>query len=298
MGGMNHEITSPFISAQLEIPDGEQGSYRATRFDWSGRIASLIYEGLQFSGPWFTKADPYHHDAICGPVNEFDPIGFDATPIDGTFLKIGVGLLRKPSADYQRFVLHEIVDPGQWEVSRGSDQVVFQHRLTSDIGSYRYTKTIRLLADEPVLLLEYSLENTGTRPIESHVFNHNFFVIDRSITGPHTIIEFPFAPVGRWRDAVCPAETRGNRMVFTRNLQLGESVYMAEVSGFDPQQNYRFRIANQSAKAGVEITGSCQPFQVSFWASHLTVCPEAFIRLSVAPKDSFSWSDHYTFYRF
>lgn len=296
--GMIHEITSRFIRAQLEMPSVEHGSYRATRFDWSGKIASLSCDGLQFSGPWFTNADPYHHDAVCGPVNEFAPVGFDDVSIGDTFLKIGVGLLRKPSADYQRFALHEIVDPGQWEVSRGSDQVVFQQRLMTDAGSYRYTKTVRLLANEPVLLLEYDLENTGVQPIESSVFNHNFFVIDRSITGPQTIIEFPFAPEGRWRDAVCPAETCGNRIVFTRDLQPGESVYMAEISGFDPQKSYRFRIANQSKKAGVEVTGSYPPFQVSFWASHLTACPEAFIRLSVQPGASFSWSDHYAFYRF
>lgn len=295
---MTHEITSPFIRAQLEMPNGEHGSYRATRFDWSGRIASLCYDGLQFSGPWFTKADPLHHDAICGPVNEFAPVGFDDAAIGGTFLKIGVGLLRKPSTDYQRFALHEIVDLGQWEISRGSDQVVFQQRLTTDTVSYIYTKTVRLLADEPVLLLEYNLQNTGVQSIESSVFNHNFFVINGSIIGPQTIIEFPFSPEGRWRDAVCPAETWANRMVFTRDLQRGESVYMAEVSGFDPQKNYRFRIANQTEKAGLEITGSCPPFQISFWASHLTACPEAFIRLSVLPGASFSWSDRYFFYRF
>lgn len=292
------KISNKCIKVELYLPDIKKGYYRGTRFDWSGIIFSIEYNNHQFSGPWFTKADPYHHDAICGPVNEFAPAGFDAAPIGGEFLKIGVGTLRRVSVDYQRFALHEIVHPGQWEMSQGSDHMVFQQRLTSDVGSYRYTKTVRLLANEPVLLLEYTLENIGSQPIESHVFNHNFFVIDRTITGPQTVIEFPFAPEGRWRDAVCPAETQGNRMVFTRYLQPGESVYMAEVLGFNLHENYQFRIGNHTAKAGVEVTGSCPPFQLSFWASYLTVCPEAFIRLSVAPGASFSWYDHYAFYRF
>lgn len=291
-----YEIASPSIRAKMYLPDINNGYYRATRFDWAGIIFSIEYQGHQFSGPWFKKYDPYIHDAICGPADEFAPAGFDAVAMGSEFLKIGVGTLRKSSDDYQRFALHEIGNPGKWEIRKESDRIIFKHLLTSASGSYIYTKTVRLLNDRPVLMLECTLANTGGRPIESNVFNHNFFVIDRGITGTATVIDFPFRPEGQWRDKGCPAVITGNKINFIRDLKPDESVFMEKMTGFDPQENYSFRIEHHSAKAGVQITGSHPPFRMVFWASYLTSCPEAFIRLSVAPQEKFSWSNCYEFY--
>ena len=49
------KITSKFIQAELYLPDAEDGYYRATRFDWSGVIASLVYQGHNYFGVWFPK---------------------------------------------------------------------------------------------------------------------------------------------------------------------------------------------------------------------------------------------------
>ena len=40
------------IKAKVYLPDPVRGYYRATRFDWSGVIASLEYDGHNFFGPW------------------------------------------------------------------------------------------------------------------------------------------------------------------------------------------------------------------------------------------------------
>jgi hypothetical protein len=291
-----YEISNPSIRAKMYLPNMENGYYRATRFDWSGIIFSIEYMGHQFSGPWFNHHDSYIHDSICGPVDEFAPAGFNSTSVGGEFLKIGVGTLRKSSDDFQRFALSEIVNPGKWELLRERDRVVFKHLLISDSYSYIYTKTVRLLYDKPVLKLDCTLKNTGKCQIESNVFNHNFFVIDRGITGTDTIIDFSFQPKGQWRDEGCPAAIRGNRVEFIRNLKPEESVFMENMSGFDPYKNYGFKIENHSSKTGVQIMGNRQPFRMALWASYLTSCPEAFIRLSVAPQEKFSWSNCYEFY--
>ena len=51
------EISSRHIRAKLYLPDQGKGYYRATRFDRSGIIFSMEYNGHQFSGPWFDKDD-------------------------------------------------------------------------------------------------------------------------------------------------------------------------------------------------------------------------------------------------
>src|SRR3712207_7481091 len=57
---------------------------------------------------------------------------------------------------------------------------------------FPYTTLFRSEGDS--LILEHELANTGTKPIETSVYNHNFFTLDRKTTGPDIVVRFPFAP--------------------------------------------------------------------------------------------------------
>ncbi len=63
---------------------------------------------------------------------------------------------------------------------------------SSGIG-YVYHKKISVAADQPKMLIEHSLSNTGTHAIETSVYDHNFLVLDKQATGPGFTITFPFA---------------------------------------------------------------------------------------------------------
>src|SRR5579859_7373763 len=95
------------IRAQLLLPNPDTGYYRGTRFDWSGVIASLEYKGHNYYGKWFDKYDPKTHDAIMGPVEEFrtndSALGYEQAKPGETFIKIGVGVLRKPDEPAYKF---------------------------------------------------------------------------------------------------------------------------------------------------------------------------------------------------
>ena len=111
------DISNGQLRARLWLPDPEKGFYRGTRFDWSGSIANLSYQGHTYFGAWFVRYDPAVHDvawipgnngyaagkasADVGPVEEFtgpgnSAPGYDEAKPGGTFLRIGVGALRKP----------------------------------------------------------------------------------------------------------------------------------------------------------------------------------------------------------
>ncbi len=108
------EIASRDLRAVITPPDPVRGYYRGTRFDWSGAILSLRFAGHDYFGQWFEKYDPTNHDAIAGPVEEFGPLGYDEAAPGGTFLRIGVGAVRKPEArPYQAFRTYEISHHGQ-----------------------------------------------------------------------------------------------------------------------------------------------------------------------------------------
>src|SRR3954467_5882671 len=64
-------ISNSEIRARLYLPDPQAGYYRATRFDWSGVIASLEWHGHSFFGKWFDRYEAAIYDAITGPVEEF-----------------------------------------------------------------------------------------------------------------------------------------------------------------------------------------------------------------------------------
>src|SRR5579872_4376384 len=115
------DISNGLIHARLYLPDAEKGYYRANRFDWSGSIASLEWQGHNYFGVWFSRYDPKVNDSITGPVEEYrtgiSALGYDEAKPGGTFIRIGVGVLRKPDdAPFGQFKTYDIVDGGKWTV--------------------------------------------------------------------------------------------------------------------------------------------------------------------------------------
>src|SRR6266404_1103247 len=143
------EISNGSIRVKLMLPDPENGSYRGTRFDWSGIISSLQYQGHEFFGQWYERHDPKIHDAITGPVEEFRApdggMGFAEAKPGETFVRIGVGLVRKPDEKpFNPFATYEIVNAGKRTLRKGADWIEFVHRLPEHGGyAYVYRKTLR-----------------------------------------------------------------------------------------------------------------------------------------------------------
>lgn len=224
------DLSNGQIQTTLYLPDASSGYYRGTRFDWSGAFKNLDYKGHTFIEPWFENYDPKLHDAISGPVEEFTPLGYaDAKPGD-KFVKIGVGELRK--SDDKPYVFakyYDVANPGKWKISEHKDHLDFTHELT-DLATgygYVYRKTVRLTKGKPELVLEHSLKNTGKLPIETSVYNHNFFIIDKQPTGPTVNVQFPFDVKAEGKGFGSTILTQGNRLVYSRELEKKESVYSA-----------------------------------------------------------------------
>src|SRR5207245_8561479 len=74
---------------------------------------------------------------------------------------------------------YKIVDNGRRKVRSGKDWIEFTHDLSDGAGyGYSYSKKISLARGKPEMVLAHTLKNTGTKPIETTVFNHGFFQID------------------------------------------------------------------------------------------------------------------------
>ena len=294
------ELSNSSIRATLYLPDAQQGYYRGTRFDWSGAISSLKWNGHEYFGPWFDRHDPKIHDAITGPVEEFltgdAGLGYAEAKPGESFVRIGVGAVRKPEEPaYRRFETYEIVDPGKWTIKKSTSSIEFVHELGDTAGyAYVYRKTLRLIKDS--LVLEHRLKNTGRKPIATSVYNHNFFTLDRQPTGPDIVVRFPFDPrAARALNGL--AEVRGKELVFLKEFVKGQTVF-TEVEGFGATaKDYDFRIEHRQSGAGVRITGDRPLSKLLFWSAGLTVCPEPYIDASVEPGKESSWRITYQFYQ-
>ena len=297
------EITNGIIRAEVMLPDPQHGSYQGTRFDWSGIISSLQYEGHEYFGKWYEKHDPKIHDAITGPVEEFrtndSGLGYEEAKTGGTFVRIGAGTVRKPEEKaYRPYDTYEIVDPGKWTVKRHKDSIEFTHTLRGENGyAYDYHKTVKLVKGKPELLLEHTLKNTGQKEIDTTQYNHNFFVIDRETVGPDVVVKFAFHPEAT-RGFNDRAEIAGNEIRFPRNIE-GHNGMFSELTGSkNDVADYDFHVENLKTGAGVRFTSDQPLDHVNFWAINTVACAEPYIHLKIEPGKEAHWQVRYEFYTF
>jgi len=310
------EISNGQLRLKLYLPDAKHGYYRGARFDWSGTIGSLEYQGHQYYGPWFDSVDPKVHDyqdlgdqiiaspcsADSGPVDEFKTrgtaLGWDEAAVGGTFIKIGVGVLRKDDAHYDYVKQYEIVNPGRWTVKTDHNSVEFTQEL-SDASSgygYIYRKVVRLVDSKPEMLLEHHLKNTGRRTIQSDVYNHNFLVLDKQAPGPDFVITFPFQLRSPKPPSEALARIRGNQLVYSKVLRSGE-VMETLLEGFGGSlRDNEIHIENRRVGAGVKITGDHPLSMLNVWSIRTVLAVEPYITMTIEPGSEFSWGTTYDYH--
>ncbi len=298
------EISNGVVRAKLYLPSAENGYYRGGRFDWSGVISRLEYQGHNFFGVWFPKYEPTLHDAITGPVEEFrsedGALGFGEAKTGGLFVKIGVGVLQKPDDSPYEFAKgYKIVNTGTWIIRPHADRVEFVQELKGVDGyAYVYSKTVRLVKGKPELVLEHTLKNTGKRMIDTEVYDHDFYVIDGQPTGPAVSIKLPFRVQAK-QDLKGAAEVRGDEIVYRRELsESREDSVASYLEGFGSSASDNdIRVENSKAGVGVRETGDHPMSKLYLWSIRTTVCPEAYIKLHVERGKKVKWAIRYRFYR-
>jgi len=320
-------ITNGVVRAKLNLPDVDNGYYRGTRFDWSGSVLSLETNGHTYFGQWFPRYDPHLHDSITGPVEDYAPLNYTESKPGETFVKIGIGVLKRVDEPAYKFSNpYELLDTGKWTVRTGPDFVEFRHELSDPKSGYAYiyTKTVRLTAGKPQMTIQHNLKNTGTKAIETNVYNHGFFMLDSQPTGPDFTVTFPF-DIKASRDMNGMAEVRGKQIVYLKTLPENASASatgaapagggaagaapgaapgrgggraastLVEGFGTEPK-DFDIRIENHKTGAGVRITGDHPLWRINFWSVRTTVCPEAYVEVKADPGKEMSWKLTYDFY--
>lgn len=282
-------LKNKFLKIGIYLPDTAHGYYRAARFDWAGVISSLQYKNHEYFGEWFNKHDPFVHDAITGPVEEFSAVGYEEVKAGGTFMKIGVGLLEKPDESQYRFsTKYKIIDHGIWKIEHNKSSVAFTHYLQSSGGyGYVYRKVLAIKSGSAEMILTHSIKNTGDKTISATVYDHNMFTIDNTTSGKNFTVTFPFRPElkSQNNDSDSLLVLVGNSIHFKRDFLKGEKAKI-DLAGFgNSPDDYSITIENVATGAGVTITGSRPIYQLAYWCIPTVLSPEPFIRFNIAPNE-------------
>ena len=340
----SHEIKNKDIKAKIYLPDAKNGFYRSTRFDWSGVIGSLEYKGHNFYGPWFKKiTDVYDFGyegedvisapftAMVGPGEEFGVIGYNDVKPGGTFIKPGVGVLRRADdTPYNHSKTYEIVDGGKWTVKKNGDSVEWTQSVSDPTSGYGYvySKTVKLTKNMPQMTISHTLKNTGSKKIESNVYDHNFLTLDGQAPGPDFEITFPFevkAPPARGgaggggqrgpnagpggpnagqrggggrgaNPTKDLGEFRGNHLAYLKALEK-EDRMTAQIGGFgETAKDYDIRVENKKVGAGVHITGDRPLLRIGYWSIKTVMAVEPYIDIVVEPGKDLAWKYTYDYY--
>jgi len=323
-------IQNEMVQATLFLPNPVNGFYRGTRFDWSGTIAGLGYKGQKWFGPWFVKSDPTVEDmkfdpalngwvagtnnANMGSAEEFSatedtpPIGYKEAAVGGTFLKIGVGVLRKPDEPkYNRLRLYEIVNGGKWitNFERQTERIQFIHQIDDPSGyGYVYSKTISLPPGKPELVVEHSLKNAGNKLIDTDVCTNHYLVINNLPPNDSDVeVNFPFDLKVRlerskagWIELHGPAaEKKFNEVHTMRNVQ-GDDRLQFRLEGFsnDPK-DHEFKYKHRGARAVAGVTSDQPLAGMEIFAIPPVFAPKTFIKLRIEPGSEFKWRVAYRF---
>ncbi|MEK5475364.1 hypothetical protein NYE70_00265 [Paenibacillus sp. FSL R5-0407] len=287
---------------QLVIEIAEPGDYRGSRFDWNGFITDVTLLDGNHSYCVPESLVPGQGTGGAGLCNEFgikEPIGYEDAPVGEPFPKLGVGLLTRPDDREYDFSRAYPVKPFATEIEiEGTRKITF--RITpEDCRGYAVAVTKSVSIDNNRLTVEYLLHNTGTKPILTEEYCHNFFGIDGYPIGPDYVLKFPFE-LFPWADE---EETLAG-LIFSKG-NAGEvrwdhtpkDPFYFRLPGFDGNKYpWIWELLHNPSGAGVREISRFHVSAAAVWGIGHVVSPEMFIEVKLAPGEQKTWSRVYEFF--
>ncbi|HTL16312.1 MAG TPA: hypothetical protein VL793_03695 [Patescibacteria group bacterium] len=293
-------LRSPILTASLYLPDSTNGYYRGTRFDWSGLVSRVEWGGHTFFCDFKREHDPLNHDDICGTAEEF---GIESAPSYALakpgepFIKIGIGILeRADNSDYAFWKRYRVLQPGEWNLGMTRNRITFQQSLQAPAGwAYEFVKVVEVSDSAPELKIRRRLKNTGTQTIDTDHYDHNFLRIDNVPAGTNYTLDFRFAPhFGKDSKTQGCVEIRNRSLCFTKAPAPDQGIWL-RLEGFGALADNWVKVMDHSTGTAMTITTDRPLSKLVFYSSGGVLCPEAFVKVKLAPGETLQWTTTYRF---
>ena len=301
-------ISNGLISARV-YPPGEKSLYKGTRFDHAGVVMHITYKDQNYNDYWFDRyvVDPRDTSrqpagtvtaccAVSGPVEEFAVVGFDEAGMGGRFLKPGIGILKRDSDNPLQFPTLPALNQGTRSFKSTKTGAHFVHDLNDAASGYgyHYVKTIELVAGKPQMVMSHEIKNTGSKPIVTTVYNHNFLTL--SPGSEHLVITAPFNWSAEKPLQPDMVKLDGKTIRYIAPIPAGVTT-MSLMNGFGTSaSDYDFTVTNTKTGFGQRIRGDQPIAKINMWSIHTNYSLEPYIAISLKPGETRRWTYTYDFY--
>ncbi len=282
------------MEIEIDLPEE---NYRFSRFDWSGKIINARYKGQLFAG---SESLDRSKDSFMGRgfYNEFGiqaPLGFKELPIGSWCHKIGVGLIRKETADYHFLSNYDLrAIPYQTDQNRHQLKLQCQSSL---VEGYAYILEKIIALKEDGFNIHYLLENTGTKVIHTTEYNHNFISFEKTAVNQDYILNFTFDLDPKDFDEFVNPEKK--LVVQQRQIRFtnepSEEFFISNISG-GRSVKAQWSLEHIALKLGLKETASFMTEAINLWGTKHVISPELFVSIDIAPGEQQRWTRSYDFY--
>lgn len=274
------------LRVEVEIEPADLPRQFGPRFDATARVRAISAQGVAFvaSNGW---PDEFG-------LNGFGVLGFDEAAPGGEFIKVGVGVLRRPDGRPYKFNQpYATVRTFPAAVTRVDSSCldVRQEGEWPERGwGYRYTKSYQVDLSSRTLVIRYEMANIGRRELPLEHYNHHWTLIGEVPVGSQYVLQsaFPLQP------GAASAYRRLGAAWTTREAVLTGVAYHDQTE-IIPKELNRYYLGRRDRSATVESRGDYEASEFACYASPDGFCPEVFFRTIVQPGESVTWSRHYTF---
>lgn len=291
-------LSNGSLTLRFYLPDPSDGYYRGSRFDWSGIVSRLQYQSHSCFAPFKSTHNPLNHDDVLGTAEEFgmeSPLGYNDAKPGETFIKIGVGELRRIEEPTYRFYQnYEVVRPFPWHICQGPTWIEFTQQSPQVHGyAYLYIKRLSLLQDHTGFRIRRTLRNTGVKHIDTDHYGHNFVILDDHPIGPNYEISYPFTLSTKTAETLAaPAVINGNTIGFTGAVAENKPVWV-QLSGHSDTRENTVTVSHVPSRVSLQIRQDFISAHMILYAKPTAICPEAFIHLKLSPGQEKTWQTDY-----
>jgi hypothetical protein len=305
----------PLTSRRLSVDIAHPGTaYAGTRFDWTGFVTQVTLDNVHtFCVP--ESLVPGQGTGGIGICNEYGiDIGTgyaDAGETD-LFPKFGIGLLEHgPKAEYSFWDAHPIAQPFPIELSHTETSATFTMEPLECRGyAARLVKTLTVMDNR--LEIAYRMENTGSKPIQTNEYVHNFIGINNQPLGPEYTVKFPYPvrfekfkqpPRGwmryvpgfvrerlmqPWVDKMIePLEVTNDRINIKHTPK---TPFYCRMTGFGQTDQPQWELRRLTSGVSMREYDDFGPCRVAMWGTEHVISVEVFVDIDIQPGQSQSWT--------
>ena len=143
-------------------------------------------------------------------------------------------------------------------------------------------------------VINYKLENTGIKTIETDEYNHNFLSLDNGLINFNYKLEVPFLLDPLLFDEAVNEEQKviinKNHIGFSGSPK--EQFFFSNLTG-SKTLKAGWKLINSNKKLSITELVDFKSNKVNLWGWKHVISPEIFFKINLKPGDSVKWSRSY-----